>query len=153
MQVSTELLRLRGLSVVIPAYNEEDSIEVCIQKVTRVLAQNQISHELIVVNDGSSDKTLAVCIELKKIYNFRLIQIHNNSGHMAAITAGLEASKGKFVATMDADLQDPPEDLVRMFQMISPRSKKEKCEIDVKALLVNNRPTTVKIIDSFVSLF
>jgi len=131
MQVSTELLRLRGLSVVIPAYNEEDSIEVCIQKVTRVLAQNQISHELIVVNDGSSDKTLAVCIELKKIYNFRLIQIHNNSGHMAAITAGLEASKGKFVATMDADLQDPPEDLVRMFQMISPRSKKEKCEIDV----------------------
>lgn len=114
----------------IPAYNEEETIEACIHYVIQALEKNEIPHELIIVNDGSSDNTLAVCLNLRERFSFRLVHIPVNSGHMAAITAGLEASNGKFVATMDADLQDPPEDLVKMFEIIA-SNYKQKNGVDV----------------------
>ena len=107
-----------SLSVVIPAFNEEESIEKCVQEVSRLLEAERINFELIIVNDGSTDKTLELSLSMKNQFKLRVLNLENNAGHMAAITAGLEASRGKFVATMDADLQDPPECLIGMYKAI-----------------------------------
>ena len=116
------------LSIVIPVYNEAESIEACITEVSLTLIGAQIPYELIIVNDGSSDLTLKMCLGLKSSFDFRLIHIPVNSGHMAAITAGLEASNGEFVATMDADLQDPPKDLPKMYEIITQKEKNQIIE-------------------------
>jgi len=114
------------LSVVIPAFNEEESIEKCVHDVSRLCEKENINFEIIIVNDGSTDKTLDLCILMKSKYELRIVNLEANSGHMAAITAGLEASRGKFVATMDADLQDPPECLIGMFKtIVQSQNKKE----------------------------
>ena len=107
------------LSVVIPVYNEQESIEKCLEEVTLTLHLSNIDHELLVVNDGSNDRTLDICRSLKNKYIFRLINLNRNMGHMAAITAGLEASTGSYIATMDADLQDPPSNLIDMYKIIT----------------------------------
>ena len=120
------------LSVVIPVYNEEESIEACIKKVTQVLISAEVDHEIVIVNDGSSDQTLQICLEIKRDIPIRILNLSRNSGHMAAITAGLEAAKGDFVATMDADLQDPPVDLLMMYEIISRNSTiRDLNQIDV----------------------
>jgi glycosyltransferase involved in cell wall biosynthesis len=131
MKKSPGILPNYLLSVVIPVYNEEECIEACINEVTSTLKKAQIEFELIIVNDGSSDRTKDICLNLKTNYNFRLIDIPVNSGHMAAITAGLEASTGQYIATMDADLQDPPNDLVEMFRIIHNSSTEGEENIDV----------------------
>jgi dolichol-phosphate mannosyltransferase len=119
MEQQSDLRNKDFLSVVIPVFNEEESIEKCINEVRSVLQLAEIKFEIVVVNDGSTDKTLEICQRLKKIHQFRLINIAKNAGHMAAITAGLEASRGNLIATMDADLQDPTIDLVEMYRLIS----------------------------------
>jgi len=110
---STELL-----SVVLPVFNEELVIKETINRVKSVLIDAQIRHEIIIVNDGSHDRTLEVCISEKKKHDLRIINLSTNSGHMVAISVGLEVSKGSLIATMDADLQDPPKDLISMFKII-----------------------------------
>jgi len=124
------------LSVVIPAYNEENVIAETIAQVCKLLTKSNIAHDLIIVNDGSTDKTLELCISLKKTYNFRIVNLETNSGHMAAIMAGLEASQGHLVATMDSDLQDPPEDLISMYEIINHK-------------LQNQGPKSIDVIQSF----
>lgn len=121
------------LSVVIPTFNEEESIEKCVYEVSKLCKKGNINFEIIIVNDGSTDKTLDLCKSIKNKYQLRIVNLETNSGHMAAITAGLEASRGKFVATMDADLQDPPECLIGMFNTIiqSQNKKKSVRSIDV----------------------
>jgi dolichol-phosphate mannosyltransferase len=119
------------LSIVVPVYNEEESIKTCIEQIILAVTEAQIDYELIIVNDGSSDMTISICRELKLTHNFRLIHIPINTGHMAAITAGLEASIGKYVATMDADLQDPPKDLVKMYEIITQKESNESQSVDV----------------------
>lgn len=122
------------LSVVIPVFNEELVVEETINRVKGVLRKAKIEHEIIIVNDGSTDRTLELCIASRKLSKIRIIDLAINSGHMAAITAGLEASRGRkwekervrvggFIATMDADLQDPPEDLVNMYKIMVENSK------------------------------
>jgi len=124
MDKTVEFQNSDFLSVVVPVYNEEESIETCIKQISSCLTEAQINFELIIVNDGSTDKTISICRKLQNSISFRLIHISRNTGHMAAITVGLEASKGNFVATIDADLQDPPKDLVKMFEIIT----QKECE-------------------------
>lgn len=123
------------LSVVIPAFNEEAVIETSLNRLRKVLLSSQINHEIIVVNDGSTDHTLAILLRIQKAGSLRIVNLSNNAGHMNAIRSGLEASVGSYVATIDADLQDPPEAIPEMLKLISSSQDKlynsSKNEIDV----------------------
>jgi dolichol-phosphate mannosyltransferase len=107
------------LSVVIPAFNEELVINETIDRVRSVLKSAKIRNEIIIVNDGSTDGTLNVLKKNQSTKPLRIINLSTNAGHMSAIKAGLEASRGEFVVTIDADLQDPPEYIPEMYKIIS----------------------------------
>src|SRR5674476_542889 len=97
------------ISIVIPAYNEEGSIETLIR---RVLAHvpKEYECELLVVDDGSSDDTLVSLKALAdKIPEVKYLSFSRNFGHQAALRAGLDRATGDAVISMDADLQHPPE--------------------------------------------
>jgi glycosyltransferase involved in cell wall biosynthesis len=96
------------LSVVIPAYNEEESIGEFVMTVIDAIKQISLV-EIIVVDDGSSDNTASIVRQIATEYPVvHLVRLHKNSGHMAAITAGLKSCSGDWVATIDADGQDDP---------------------------------------------
>jgi dolichol-phosphate mannosyltransferase len=104
------------LSIVIPAYNEEDSVSQTVEVLYEVLVKAAVPHEIIVVNDNSKDSTLAVLQGLAK--NIPTLQIYNNSGPNGfgyAVRYGLERFKGDCVAIMMADLSDSPEDLLKYY--------------------------------------
>ena len=115
------------LSVVIPVFNEELVISETIKRIREILNFSQINHEILVVNDGSIDNTLAILIQLQsESTSIRIINLSTNSGHMNAIRAGLEASYGDFVLTIDADLQDPPEAIPDMYALISAEQREKQ---------------------------
>lgn len=112
------------LSLVVPCKNEEESIPFFYKKAASVLDKLKESHiikeaEFVFVDDGSDDKTLETIKELaEKDKRVHYISFSRNFGKEAALYAGLSRAKGKFVATLDADLQDPPELLPQMFDAI-----------------------------------
>ena len=98
------------LSVIAPMYNEEAVIELFLEKTIDVLARNFANYELILVDDGSTDRTISRCLSfIKSNKNIRLISFSRNYGHEIASTAGLDHALGDYVVLMDADLQHPPE--------------------------------------------
>jgi len=97
-------------SVVIPAFNEQEVIGETYKRLTNVMAGMGEPYELIFVNDGSKDQTAHIIAEFcENDPSVRLINFTRNFGHMAAISAGMEHSRGEAVFVIDADLQDPPE--------------------------------------------
>lgn len=97
------------LSVVAPMYNEQEVIGLFIQATLDVLQKHYKDFELILVDDGSTDDTVAVCSAYMQGHNaVRLISFSRNYGHEMASTAGLEHATGDYVVLMDADLQHPP---------------------------------------------
>ena len=104
------------LSVVIPAYNEQETVAAAAREIGRVLEQAQIDHELIFVDDGSRDRTWQE-IRAAAAQNVRGVHFSRNFGKEAAIFAGLQHSKGECVAVIDCDLQHPPEKLVEMYRL------------------------------------
>jgi dolichol-phosphate mannosyltransferase len=98
------------LSVVVPVYNEEENIPFLYDRLVRVLEGASIDFEIVLVDDGSCDKSIsninAIAASDQRV---RLVELARNFGHQIAITAGLDFARGKAVAVMDADLQDPPE--------------------------------------------
>ncbi|WP_139924952.1 glycosyltransferase family 2 protein [Hymenobacter sp. DG01] len=98
------------LSVVIPIYNEEANIHALYHRLRGVLAPMQVAYELIFINDGSRDQSLALIRELAAHDpRVRYADFSRNFGHQIAVTAGLDLSGGEAVVIIDADLQDPPE--------------------------------------------
>ena len=98
------------ISVVLPMYNEQNVIGLTVKRIRPILEEMSANYEVLFVDDGSTDKTKEVVSSVLHDWKeARLICLRSNRGHMAAITAGLEFSKGDFVVTIDADLQDPPE--------------------------------------------
>jgi glycosyltransferase involved in cell wall biosynthesis len=107
------------LSVVIPVYNEEDLIDTLVSRCLAALATVSPDFELICVDDGSRDRTLARLLALRATEpRLKVLCLSRNFGHQAAYTAGLHAAQGQFVAMMDGDLQDPPELLPRMWELL-----------------------------------
>ena len=98
------------LSVVIPAYNESESVMECHKRLSAVLAKVGMEYELVYVNDGSKDDTLA---KLKRLQiddtHVSILDLSRNYGKEIALSAGLDAAQGAAVIVIDADLQDPPE--------------------------------------------
>ncbi|TJY42128.1 glycosyltransferase family 2 protein [Cohnella pontilimi] len=98
------------LSVVVPMYNEQEVIETTYRRLTSVLESIGESYELVLVNDGSRDKTAeivrGICASDPRV---KLIDFSRNFGHQIAVTAGMDFASGRAVVLIDADLQDPPE--------------------------------------------
>jgi len=104
-------------SLVIPLYNEEEVIHECIKRVTNVMHNNEFDYEIIFVNDGSSDSTEEIVKQYcNKDKHLKLISFSRNFGHQTAITAGMDNAEGDAVIVMDADLQDPPEVVLKLIE-------------------------------------
>jgi polyisoprenyl-phosphate glycosyltransferase len=107
-------------SLVIPVYNEESTIPALYQRVSAVMDELDDRAELILINDGSRDRTLELLRELhERDERIVYLSLARNFGHQIAVTAGLNYAQGKVIIVMDADLQDPPElipDLIALWQ-------------------------------------
>ncbi|TGE05496.1 glycosyltransferase family 2 protein [Hymenobacter fodinae] len=107
------------LSVVIPVFNEEGLISTLVQRTTDAVQTITEDYEIICVDDGSRDQTLAKLLAARASNpRLKVLVLSRNFGHQAAYTAGLHAAKGQYVAMMDGDLQDPPELLARMYESL-----------------------------------
>jgi len=103
------------LSVVVPCFNEEEVIVATHERLFAVLQQIGCDFEVIYVNDGSRDATLAALFQLaNKTDQARIVSLARNFGHQAAVSAGLEYAQGDAIVIIDADLQDPPELITKM---------------------------------------
>jgi glycosyltransferase involved in cell wall biosynthesis len=105
------------LSLVIPLYNEEDSVSPLIERCNEALAEYAAKWELILVDDGSSDATVATVrrfIAEQGQTHIRLLELQRNFGQTAAMQAGIDAARGEVIVTMDGDLQNDPIDIPRM---------------------------------------
>ena len=104
-------------SVVIPVYNEEEVVNECYSRIKKVMDSTNEKYEVIFVNDGSKDNTRQMLKEICRVDgNVKLIDFSRNFGHQSAITAGMNYSIGQAVVVIDADLQDPPEVILRMLE-------------------------------------
>lgn len=107
------------LSIVIPAFNEEESLPELHQWITEVMQKNNFTYEVIFVDDGSKDQTWGIIEELaQKDQHIHGIKFQRNYGKAAALQLGFQAAKGEVVVTMDADLQDSPEEIPEMYRMV-----------------------------------
>lgn len=105
------------LSVVVPIYNEEENIAAFHAAVRSVMDSLQERWEVVYVNDGSRDSSLALLSEIqRRDQRVTVVEFSRNFGHQAALTAGLQVARGDAVILMDGDFQDPPEVLPRMVQ-------------------------------------
>ena len=110
-------MKNRLLSIVIPAFNEEDNIENTTQVVLGIMEEANIPCELIFVSDGSKDQTFAKILEQSKQNKaVRGIEFSRNFGKEAAMRAGLESARGGCAVVMDCDLQHPPKTIVEMYR-------------------------------------
>ena len=135
---------MKLISVVVPCYNEQESIPFFYEEITRVAKElDKVNFEFLFIDDGSKDKTLEVIKNLSKCdKRVKYISFSRNFGKEAAILAGLNYAKGDFVSLMDADLQDPPEMIIKMYKYMD--------EYDVVATRRKNR-TGEPLVRSFFS--
>lgn len=105
------------LSIVIPVFNEEETIPKLYERLVGASSEWGMPFEVILIDDGSRDKTLSLLRALnEQDARFRFISFSRNFGHQTAVSAGLRYAKGDVIAVMDADLQDPPEELHRFLE-------------------------------------
>lgn len=105
------------LSIVIPLYNEQDSVGPLIERTNEALAEYANKWELILIDDGSSDRTVATVKQMlvdQGLNHVRLLELQRNFGQTAAMQAGIDAARGEVIVTMDGDLQNDPIDIPRM---------------------------------------
>lgn len=111
------------LSIVIPAYNEAESLPVLLQQIRSVIETHAYTAEVIFVNDGSTDGTYEVLEQLKSEQDSDTLQVHvihfrRNQGKAAGLMAGFAAAHGEIVITMDADLQDDPQEIPKLLDAL-----------------------------------
>jgi len=107
------------VSVVIPLFNEDESLPELCSWITRVMDQEQLSYEVILIDDGSTDNSWEVITQISAANNaFKGIQFQRNYGKSAALNEGFKAAKGEVVITMDADMQDSPDEIPALRDMV-----------------------------------
>lgn len=108
------------ISVVVPLFNEEESIPELFAWIERVMKANGFSYEVIFVNDGSTDRSWEIIEELQKQSStVKGIKFRRNYGKSPALYCGFERAEGNVVITMDADLQDSPDEIPELYRMIT----------------------------------
>ena len=109
----------KDLSIVISLYNEEESLRELVKWIEGVMQKEGYAYEIIMVDDGSRDASWKIVKELSaKNENIRGISPRRNYGKSAALYHGFKAAEGRVVVTMDADLQDSPEEIPEMYRMV-----------------------------------
>ncbi len=108
------------LSIVIPLYNEEDNVRPLLERIHQVLGDYPHPWELILVDDGSSDRTVSRIKEEARRHgpHVRLIELQRNFGQTAAMQAGIDAARGDVIVTLDGDLQNDPQDIPRLVKRL-----------------------------------
>ncbi|MFT4603047.1 MAG: glycosyltransferase involved in cell wall biosynthesis, partial [Arenicella sp.] len=108
------------ISVVVPLFNEDESLPELHSWIVKVMNANSFSYEILFVNDGSTDKSWEVIESLSaKDSCVRGIKFQRNYGKSAALHVGFQATKGNVIITMDADLQDNPDEIPGLYKMIT----------------------------------
>nr|WP_294873411.1 glycosyltransferase family 2 protein [uncultured Pedobacter sp.] len=114
------------ISVVIPLYNEEESLPELTSWIAKVMQEHNFSYEVLFVDDGSTDASWSIIEDLKQQYSsVKGIKFRRNYGKSAALNVAFEAAQGDVIITMDADLQDSPDEIPELFRRI----KEEKFDI------------------------
>ncbi len=104
-------------SVVIPLFNEEETLPLLQERLHPVCERLSSSYEIIYVDDGSTDSSLSVLNKLKNNYpSIRIISFKKNQGQSAGLFAGFQAARGDWIISIDADLQNPPEEIPGLFE-------------------------------------
>jgi dolichol-phosphate mannosyltransferase len=108
------------LSLVIPIYNEEESIPHLLERLRRALKQSGLRYEIVAVDDGSRDNSAALLKRhVAEIPELKIVRLRRNSGQTAAIMAGLDRARGEVIVTLDADLQNDPDDISKLVMKLN----------------------------------
>lgn len=119
MKVRPLILNDNKISIVIPVYNEEENLPELFRRLFAVMNNINRPYEIILVNDGSRDSSLPIMLsERKNNPNLRIIDFNGNFGQHTAILAGLKSSRGNQIVTLDADLQNPPEEIPKLISLL-----------------------------------
>jgi len=102
------------ISLVIPVYNEEDTLPALMERLRPVMSELERPYEIILVDDGSRDRSLEIMAGFAESPEVRVAELTRNYGQHAAILAGFSIVRGEIVVTLDADLQNPPEEIPRL---------------------------------------
>jgi glycosyltransferase involved in cell wall biosynthesis len=107
------------LSLVIPAYNEQENVDALLKRVGDALASTGKPFEVVIIDDGSTDSTPQLLRDaMARLPWLRVLRLRKNSGQSAAFDAGFRAARGDVIATIDADLQNDPEEIPRLLPML-----------------------------------
>lgn len=107
------------ISIVVPLYNEDESLPELVAWIDKVMGENNFSYEIVLVDDGSTDKSWAVITQLKETYSaIKAVKFRRNYGKSAALNVAFEVTQGDVVITMDADLQDSPDEIPELYRRI-----------------------------------
>ena len=138
-----------NLSIIIPAFNEEESIKPLVNLIFKNLDKNLEDFEIILIDDGSNDKTWDEIVKISnKFENIVSIKLLENYGKSDALDAGFKVCKGNYVLTMDADLQDDPSEILPLYNMI----KENKYDLVSGWKKKRNDPLTKTIPSKFFNL-
>ena len=105
------------ISIVIPVYNEEKNLERLFKRIVPVMDSLKRDYEIVLVDDGSTDRSLAILLKHADEC-IKIVELTKNYGQHAAVFAGFENSRGDVIITMDADLQNPPEEIPRIIEVM-----------------------------------
>lgn len=134
------------LSIVIPAHNEAENLPELLDQIHTALGESGYSFEIVIIDDHSTDATAAVVGHLTIRYPAIVAgRMRRRSGQSAALTAGFELASGRFVVTMDADLQNDPRDIVRLLQAL------ENCDAVIGWRRDRRDPLSKRIISKFAN--
>lgn len=108
------------LSIVVPLYNEEESLPELMEWIDRVVRAIPLTYEVLFIDDGSEDQSWATILQLQQKYGtIRAIQFQRNYGKSAGLQVGFQRAQGRVVITMDADLQDSPDEIPELYRLIT----------------------------------
>ena len=125
---------MRGISVVVPVFNEEGNVRALHKEILEVCKKENYKFEIIFVDDGSKDKTPEICKELKPL---KYIRMRKNFGQTAAMDAGIKAAQYDYIVTMDGDRQNDPADIPKLVNYL------EENDLDIVSGWRKNRKDTV----------